>query len=195
MTPLRSNPVVHLELHTGDLPQARDLYAELCGWRPEWIETRAGSYLSLELGDGLGGGIVECGIRHPLWLPYVEVAELGALRLAPGMDRDASRLLPLPGARRRARGRDRRVRYPAPALAALRRGRRARSSAAGARNGSRREPAPTSPWSSATGSGAGSSSAVSGTRSGCPTSRSPRSPRPPAGPAGSGRPSSWRREG
>src|SRR5215211_7281777 len=126
MTPLRSNPVVHLELHTGDLPQARDLYAELCGWRPEWIETRAGSYLSLELGDGLGGGIVECGIRHPLWLPYVEVAELGALRLAPGMDRDASRLLPLPGARRRARGRDRRVRYPAPALAALRRGRRDR---------------------------------------------------------------------
>ena len=43
MTPLRSNPVVHLELHTGDLPQARDLYAELCGWCPEWIETRAGS--------------------------------------------------------------------------------------------------------------------------------------------------------
>src|SRR5215218_10328137 len=42
------------------------------------------------------------------------------------MDRDASRLLPLPGARRRARGRDRRVRYPAPALAALRRGRRDR---------------------------------------------------------------------
>ena len=76
MTPLRSNPVVHLELHTGDLPQARDLYAELCGWRPEWIETRAGSYLSLELGNGLGGGIFECGIRRPLWLPYVEVPEI-----------------------------------------------------------------------------------------------------------------------
>ena len=76
MTPLRSNPVVHLELHTGDLPQARDLYAELCGWRPEWIETRAGSYLSLELGDGLGGGIVECGTCRPLWIPYVEVSEI-----------------------------------------------------------------------------------------------------------------------
>jgi predicted enzyme related to lactoylglutathione lyase len=70
------NPVVHLELHTGDLPQAGALYAELCGWRPEWIETQAGSYLSLELGDGLGGGIVECGISHPLWLPYVEVSEI-----------------------------------------------------------------------------------------------------------------------
>ena len=76
MTPLRSSPVVHLELHTGDLPQARDLYAELCGWRPERIETRAGSYLSLELGDGLEGGIVQCPVRSPLWLPYVEVAEV-----------------------------------------------------------------------------------------------------------------------
>ena len=76
MTPLRSNPVVHLELHTGDLPRARDLYAELCGWRPEWIETRSGSYLSLELGDGLEGGIVQCPVRRPLWLPYVEVDEI-----------------------------------------------------------------------------------------------------------------------
>ena len=73
MTPLCSNPVVHLELHTGDLPRARDLYAELCGWRPERIETRAGSYLSLELGGGLEGGIVECPVRGPRWLPYVEV--------------------------------------------------------------------------------------------------------------------------
>jgi predicted enzyme related to lactoylglutathione lyase len=73
MRPLRSNPVVHLELHTADLPRARALYAQLCGWRPQWIEARGGSYLSLELGDGFGGGIVECGTRRPLWLPYVEV--------------------------------------------------------------------------------------------------------------------------
>ena len=78
MKPPRSNPVVHRELHTGDLPQARALYAELCGWQPEWIETRSGSYLSLELGDGVGGGIVECGTRRPRWLPYVEVTEIGA---------------------------------------------------------------------------------------------------------------------
>lgn len=76
MTPPCSNPVVHLELHTGDLPRACDLYAELCGWRPEWIETRTGSYLSLELGGGLEGGIVECPVRGPLWLPYVEVDEI-----------------------------------------------------------------------------------------------------------------------
>jgi predicted enzyme related to lactoylglutathione lyase len=76
MTPPRSNPVVHLELHTADLPQARAMYAELCGWRSEWIETRAGSYLSLEFGDGCGGGIVECNTARPLWLPYVEVSAI-----------------------------------------------------------------------------------------------------------------------
>ena len=40
------------------------------------IETRAGSYLSLELGGGLGGGIVECPVRGPVWLPYVEVEDV-----------------------------------------------------------------------------------------------------------------------
>jgi predicted enzyme related to lactoylglutathione lyase len=72
----RSNPVVHLELHTGDLPQARALYAELCGWRPSQVDTRSGSYLAMELGGALGGGIVECATSRPLWLPYVEVAEV-----------------------------------------------------------------------------------------------------------------------
>ena len=78
MTPSTSHPVVHLELHTDDLPCARDLYAELCGWRPERVETRHGSYLALELGGGLGGGIVECETRRPLWLPYVEVSDIAA---------------------------------------------------------------------------------------------------------------------
>ena len=76
MMPPRCNPVVHLELHTSDLPRARDLYTELCGWRQERIETRSGSYLSLELGDGFEGGIVECPVRGPLWLPYVEVDDI-----------------------------------------------------------------------------------------------------------------------
>ena len=70
------NPVVHLELHTADLPRARALYAELCGWPAERIDTRAGSYLALELGDGFGGGIVECGVERSRWLPYVEVAAI-----------------------------------------------------------------------------------------------------------------------
>ena len=76
MKPASSTPVVHLELHTGDLPRASALYGELCGWRPERVEGRHGSYLALALGRGLGGGIVECETERPLWLPYVQVAEI-----------------------------------------------------------------------------------------------------------------------
>jgi hypothetical protein len=67
-----------LELHTGDLPRARSFYAQLCDWRQDRVRTRHGSYLALELGGGLGGGIVECATNRPLWLPYVEVAEIAA---------------------------------------------------------------------------------------------------------------------
>lgn len=70
MQPLMSTPVVHLELHTGDLSHARRTYAELCGWRAESIETRSGAYLFLELGDGFGGGIVECRTPQARWVPY-----------------------------------------------------------------------------------------------------------------------------
>jgi predicted enzyme related to lactoylglutathione lyase len=58
------------------LARARAFYAELCGWHAERIERGRGSYLALELGGSLGGGIVECGIRRARWLPYVEVAEI-----------------------------------------------------------------------------------------------------------------------
>jgi predicted enzyme related to lactoylglutathione lyase len=69
-------PVVHLELHTGDLERARAFYAALCGWKQEQVDVRSGSYLALELGGGLGGGIVECATERPLWLPYVAVDEI-----------------------------------------------------------------------------------------------------------------------
>jgi uncharacterized protein len=73
-----ANPVVHLELHTGDMPGARDFYAALFGWRAERIQAREGSYLALELGAaGVGGGIVQCPTPRPLWLPYVEVGDIG----------------------------------------------------------------------------------------------------------------------
>ncbi len=42
-------------------------------WRTEEVDAGSGSYLHLELGGGLGGGIVECGARRSLWLPYVQV--------------------------------------------------------------------------------------------------------------------------
>jgi predicted enzyme related to lactoylglutathione lyase len=76
MAPHPTHPVVHLELHTGDLPRACAFYAALCGWCPERIDARGGAYWALELGGGFGGGVVECDTRRPLWLPYVEVDDI-----------------------------------------------------------------------------------------------------------------------
>ena len=56
--------------------RAREVLSRLCGWRPERIEAAGGGYQALELGGGLDGGIVECGARRPLWLPYVEVPDI-----------------------------------------------------------------------------------------------------------------------
>ena len=74
MTRARSKPLVHLELHSGDLQGARAFYEEVCGWLPHRIHAGRGSYLALELGRGLGGGMVECETARAVWLPYVEVA-------------------------------------------------------------------------------------------------------------------------
>jgi predicted enzyme related to lactoylglutathione lyase len=76
MTMRPGHPIVHLELHTSDLAQAKSLYSELLGWHPERIATDSGSYLALELGGHLGGGIVECGTGRALWLPYVQVDQI-----------------------------------------------------------------------------------------------------------------------
>ena len=70
--------VVHLELHTGDLVRARAFYAGLLGCRFETITIGSASYLAMDLGGGLGGGIVECRAERPAWLPYVEVVDIAA---------------------------------------------------------------------------------------------------------------------
>jgi predicted enzyme related to lactoylglutathione lyase len=64
------NPVVHLELHTGRLPDARTFYEGLLGWRAE--QTRG--YWSF----GTGCGLVECEAPAPSWLPYVAVRDLAS---------------------------------------------------------------------------------------------------------------------
>ena len=67
------HPVVHLELHTGAPPCATAFYAQLLQWRPERIDAACGSYLALDVGGGLDGGIVECPRGRAVWLPYVAV--------------------------------------------------------------------------------------------------------------------------
>jgi hypothetical protein len=71
-----ANPVVHLELHTGNLSRACAFYTRLFGWRAETIDAGCGSYLALELGSAIEGGVVERDTERPLWLPYVEVADV-----------------------------------------------------------------------------------------------------------------------
>ena len=72
-------PVVHLELHTGDVAAARGFYAALLGWRAVRIDTAQGVYHALDVGWGVGGGLVECPTPRPLWLPYVEVDRIDAV--------------------------------------------------------------------------------------------------------------------
>jgi predicted enzyme related to lactoylglutathione lyase len=67
---------VHLELHTGDPADACSFYERLFGWPAERIDVESGSYQALRLGRELDGGVVECGTRRPLWLPYVEVTDI-----------------------------------------------------------------------------------------------------------------------
>jgi len=74
--PTPTSPVVHLELHTGNLSRACVFYKQLFGWRAERIDVPCGSYQALELGNGIDGGVVECATERALWLPYVEVADL-----------------------------------------------------------------------------------------------------------------------
>jgi predicted enzyme related to lactoylglutathione lyase len=70
------NPVVHLELRTTNLARACTFYAQLFGWRPSTVHAGSGSYLRLDLGCGIQGGVAECETEQPLWLPYVEVADI-----------------------------------------------------------------------------------------------------------------------
>jgi predicted enzyme related to lactoylglutathione lyase len=76
MTPPVFDPVVHLELRTPNLARACAFYTQLFGWPAETIYTGNGSYLALELGAGIRGGVVEREADSPLWLPYVEVADI-----------------------------------------------------------------------------------------------------------------------
>ena len=72
----RPNPVIHLELHSGDLAAACSFFSPLCGWRAQRLTAGDAAYTALELGGCLGGGIVQCPARSAVWLPYVQVADI-----------------------------------------------------------------------------------------------------------------------
>jgi predicted enzyme related to lactoylglutathione lyase len=70
---------MHLELHTADERGASAFYSTLLCWRPERICAGSASYLALDVGHGIGAGIVECGTDRARWLPYVAVEDLDAI--------------------------------------------------------------------------------------------------------------------
>jgi uncharacterized protein len=76
MTPIATNPVVHLELRTDNLPRACAFYTQLFGWHAETIHAGSGSYLSLDVGDRMAAGVAEQDTARPSWLPYVEIADI-----------------------------------------------------------------------------------------------------------------------
>lgn len=77
-----ANPFVHVELHTKDLPRAREFYSGLFGWELQDMPMPGGggSYTMIGVGEGTGGGIM----AHPVpgapssWLAYVGVDDINA---------------------------------------------------------------------------------------------------------------------
>ena len=77
-----ANPFVHVELHTKDLPKARQFYAGLFGWDLQDMPMPGGggTYTMINVGEGTGGGMTEEASKEaaPHWLAYVGVDDVRA---------------------------------------------------------------------------------------------------------------------
>jgi uncharacterized protein len=73
------HPVVHLELRTGNVPEACAFYMRLFGWRAETIHIGSATYVALGRGNRIEVGVVEGAAAAALWLPYVEVADIAGI--------------------------------------------------------------------------------------------------------------------
>jgi predicted enzyme related to lactoylglutathione lyase len=75
------NPFVHVELHTNDLPRARDFYSRLFGWNlRDMPMPGGGSYTMIDVGTGTGGGMMTNPApgTPPHWMAYVGVDDVRA---------------------------------------------------------------------------------------------------------------------
>jgi len=77
-----SNPFVHVELHTNDLPRAREFYSKLFDWKLQDMPMPGGggSYTMIEVGTGTGGGMTTSPVAGvpPHWMAYVGVDDIHA---------------------------------------------------------------------------------------------------------------------
>jgi uncharacterized protein len=75
-----AHPFVHVELHTNDLPKARQFYSGLFGWELQDMPMPAGggSYTLINVGEGTGGGMMTDEDSPPHWMAYVGVDDVRA---------------------------------------------------------------------------------------------------------------------
>ncbi|HSU43060.1 MAG TPA: VOC family protein [Casimicrobiaceae bacterium] len=74
-----ANPFVHVELHTKDLPKARQFYETLFGWElKDMPMPGGGSYTLIGVGEGVGGGMMADADAPPRWLAYIGVDDVRA---------------------------------------------------------------------------------------------------------------------
>ena len=77
-----ANPFVHVELHTKDLPKAREFYGSLFGWNLQDMPMPggAGTYTMINVGEGTGGGMMtdDMSGAPPHWMAYVGVDDVRA---------------------------------------------------------------------------------------------------------------------
>ena len=71
---------VHVELHTKDLPKARQFYQTLFGWELTDMPMPGGSgtYTMIGVGEGVGGGMMTNPAVPASWLAYVGVDDVRA---------------------------------------------------------------------------------------------------------------------
>jgi predicted enzyme related to lactoylglutathione lyase len=72
-----SNPFVHLELSTPDLPKAKEFYSGLFGWTFDDQDMGpSGIYSTFHPSSGPGGGAFSMPGMPTFWLPYVGVKDI-----------------------------------------------------------------------------------------------------------------------
>ena len=76
------NPFCHAELATTNVPKAKAFYGKLFKWKLKDLpmHTPAGGYTMIEVGDGVGGGMMEQMMpgAGSGWMPYVLVKDIDA---------------------------------------------------------------------------------------------------------------------
>jgi uncharacterized protein len=76
-----ANAFVHVELHTNDLPRAKEFYSRLFDWKLDDAPMPGGgTYTMINVGSGTGGGMMtnQAPGTPPHWMAYVGVDDVRA---------------------------------------------------------------------------------------------------------------------